>query len=148
MKRLRLLVGALVPLALAMSMAGAVRAQEDLPKNHACADITDGELAWDGSVLEAKLFLDAPSCRGVTYTIVVYDEYPGTTELASASVRGTGSEDADGIDTLTITLAVGDGDGVVCVVGTTTQGGQQLDRAPDNFCSEVSAGSAGGTGFH
>ena len=96
-------------------------------------------------MVDFHLTLAAPSCRSVTYTLVVLGEAGDPTPLAMATASGDGSS----IDVFFLDVAAVDNDGTVCVSATTSAGRHVVDRAPDAGCMELVANddSSGGQKF-
>lgn len=113
--------------------AGAAPASDTDVRGPACADITDGAGVFDGSDVNFRLTLAAPSCRSVTYNLVVLDEDGDTTPIATATASGDGSSN----QVFFTDVAASDPDGTVCVYATTRVGNHVFDRAPDEGCMEL-----------
>jgi hypothetical protein len=152
----RLLAIPILALALAVSAAVAPAALDDA-NGPTCVDITDTSWLYspDGATATVDITLDRPSCRFVTYSVVVQDEVNVTTVVARHGVGGDGTEFAPGsgfdIVSVSVTIPSGERDGKVCLFATTSIGPHVFDRAPDadltpNCIDLVPGGTGGGTG--
>lgn len=133
-----LIAAGLLAVALAAPAAGAPT--ERGPK---CADITAGvgNTAQETSgqwTLTFQLTTAAPSCKQVSYTLVVLESGTDSTELARQTVSGDGS-----LDRIYSFTGVDDDDTVCVYAETASNGGTVFDRAPDTGCMEVSPNSGG-----
>ncbi len=125
---------------LATTSAGAVPGDTDV-RGPRCADIVDGAGFYDGTEVNFRETLAAPSCKQVTYTLYVLDEPGDTTPLATASQTGDGTS-----TNVFFRVAVADDDSTVCVYGTTSIGGKIFDRAPDTGCVTLAVGGGAPAG--
>ena len=125
----RILLGAAAATVVALSPLSAAPASAvgDV-KGPRCADITDGAGFYNGTSVNLRLTLAAPSCRAVTYTLYVLNA-DGTTELATAEATRT-----DGTFVFFDNVASNTTDSTVCVYATTSVGRHVFDRAPDSGC--------------
>ena len=125
------------------SVAGAVGGGDvNGPK---CADILGGAVGYGADTLGAALELAAPSCQGVTYSVVALDQAGGPV-IGSASITGDGSDQA------ILRTAIIDDDDSICVyvASTAGRGPHVFDRGPDadaaNDCVTITEGG-GAPGF-
>jgi hypothetical protein len=140
MKRLTLLA-LLVCGALALTATPAV-AEEPGTVQPACADITDGSAFYHvqtdpTNTVTGTIFLAAPSCKDVTYTVTVSYLSGGKTKVKTYSVKGNGVDDF-----IRFTVPnVSSDDGVVCVSFSTSKGNNVYDLAPDSGCVPIAEDS-------
>jgi hypothetical protein len=157
-KRVKRFAAALLAIAaLALTVVATVSADatgDTLGK--ACSDIVSGTGGYTGTnptngdppdVVIATVNYAAPTCQGVAYTLLVYDE-SGTNLLGFQILRGDGSSSSLDFQVNNI-VGTDNGDGTqsVCLATVTSNGFHILDRAPDTGCGvETSGGSGGGGG--
>jgi hypothetical protein len=131
----RVLLGSL--LAVGLVFVGGLPSGASPGGGPACADIvTVGGSFTDATpsakaTVSPKMGLAADSCRGMTYTVYIYD-VTGTTLLSSQEVRGSGSSTIEFDDTFVPT-----GVESVCVSVTSSAGAHIFDRAPVTGCVVV-----------
>jgi hypothetical protein len=132
-----------------LAFAGVASADHGDVTRPACADIRNADYFYTfESAVIVNIDTEAPSCRGITYTLyVIVDEG----EVVSTSVRGTASTTPLQITSSTFS----DSDAQVCAYVTTSRGGssgtsQLLDEAGGDGtpCALMAPGGTGGTGFH
>jgi hypothetical protein len=118
-----------------------------------CADIVDANTGYTlDHVATSDITTNVPSCRGVTYSVVIQVD-PGGQELTFSS-RGNGASTSTGRgQVIIVTDPIVDDDNTICVYVTTSRGGpdgtnQQFDRFPDTGCTSITAPGSGGTGGH
>jgi hypothetical protein len=135
-------------LACVVIVAPALAAPSDGEPKKACADIidADGTYGADGSLTAVGVFLAAPSCKNVTYTLHVLDAEG--TEIGSSSARGD-----DGTSTLQLipsTMVTAGTTIYVYFTSTSGNGPNVLDRAPDTGTAPATlpGSSFGFAGFH
>jgi hypothetical protein len=113
-----------------------------------CADIRNADFFYTfTSTVNVRIDTEAPSCRGITYTLYVIVD---AGEVVSSSVRG------DGTSQLLITSPTfDDANAEVCAYATSSRGGpsgtnQLLDEigGDGTQCATMAPGGSGGTGFH
>jgi hypothetical protein len=100
-----------------------------------CSDVISGSGAYsqsDQTVL-FRVDLNAKSCPSVRYSLYILDEQPSGTN-PSPAVVGHASVKGNHQTSLFYTIPVNDADDTICVYGTTTQGRNLFDRAPDASC--------------
>jgi hypothetical protein len=127
-----------------------------------CADILNdsGITDYSAGIVTFALRTAAPSCRGVLYTVNVYDDTAAHNFLGSGSSYGTKAAAADdpttGIVFVTVPLSSSADPNAqsFCIVATSSDD-RVFDRAPDGptpFCISFNtpqSGSSGGqTGFN
>lgn len=140
MKRLTLLA-LLVCGTLALGATTAV-AEDPGTVQPACADITDGSAFYHvntdpANTVQGTIFLAAPSCKDVTYTVTVSYLSGGKTKVKTLSFKGNGVDDF-----LRFTVPnVSSDNGVVCVSFSTSKGTKVYDNAPDSGCVPVAEDS-------
>jgi hypothetical protein len=113
-----------------------------------CADIRNADYHYNlDSTVNVNIDTEAPSCRGITYTLYVIVD---SGEVVSSSVRGNGTP------LVQITSSTcSDADSQVCAYATSSRGGpsgtnQLLDEIGGDGtpCATMAPGGSGGTGFH
>lgn len=121
------------------SVAGAVGTGDVKGPN--CADIVGGAGGYSSAGAGIQLQLAAPSCQGVTYALVAYDDAGNQTVVGSASVAGDGSEQI----TLQATIDDSD-DNTICVyvASMAGRGPHVFDRGPDAGCISMTKDNAPG----
>jgi hypothetical protein len=141
--------------ALAVTTAGVTAPPVDQVRGPACADITLSDPDQTGpplystnrgtepATVHALLTTDKPSCRGVTYTITVFDA-TGTTVLTSPTFEGDGATSA-----FTLTYMPPGAPSQVCIQATSARDGHVIDAAPNDACGVLvlDGGSPGGQGY-
>jgi hypothetical protein len=150
--RLILLLVALAA-ALAIPAAGNTAPPTDPVHGPGCGDITLTDPDQAGppvyrttsttpATVYALLTTAKPSCRGVTYTIYVYDE-SGSTLLTSQEYSGDRTTSA-----FSFTYAVPGAPTKVCIAATSSREGEVIDAAPNSGCEILRLDiSPGGGGF-
>jgi hypothetical protein len=127
--------------ALAFTAASGV-AEPEGTVQPACADITDGSAFYHvntdpANTVQGTIFLAAPSCKDVTYTVTVSYLSGGKTKVKTLSFKGNGVDDF-----LRFTVPnVSSDDGTVCVSFSTSKGSKVYDTAPDSGCVPVAEDS-------
>ena len=108
------------------SVAGAVGNGDVKGPN--CADLIGGAGGYSDAGAGVQLQLAAPSCQGVTYSLIALDEAGGAV-VGSASAAGDGSEQVTLLAPITDDAA----DNTICVYVTATagRGPHIFDRGPD-----------------
>lgn len=153
-----LALAALTGTALVFGVSPASTAKiDDVHGGPVCADILNdsGITGYDpeaGTVTFA-LRTAAPSCRGIRYTVNVYDD---TTKafLGSGSTFGTKTADADGTGVTFVTAQIPSSTTTAdsFCISATSSGDRIFDSAPDTGCISFptpQSGSSGGqTGFN
>src|SRR5512132_1950048 len=131
----RLLVLALLALGLTIMFAPtATPAAPGDAKGPPCANITNGDLGYSpAGVIDATVFLQAPTCSFVTYSFVVTDTTGNVLAALSPDAQICIPETPDG-GCVHFSVDLGDsGPSPVCVYATTSVGGHEIDRAPNSF---------------
>ena len=113
----------------------------------ACADLSGFDPGYVSatSVVTAQIIVDGPSCRNITYSLVVEVD-PGTDPL-TYSLAGNGTNSV-----VIQSAPINDDDNTVCVYVTSSRGGREgtsrtLDRVLDSGCTVIAEdGSGGGIG--
>jgi hypothetical protein len=147
---------AMAALALGVVATTSADAIGDSPK--ACADITSGTGGYNidptlGPVntVIATVNYSAATCRGVQYTLLVFDE-AGTTLLGFQVLKGDGMSSSLEFQVNNVVgTDNGDGTSSVCLATLTSQGPaleQELiyDRAPNTGCGVITSGGSGAGG--
>jgi len=122
-----------------------------------CADILNesGITDYSAGTVTFAVRTAAPSCRGIRYTVNVYDDTAAHNFLGSGSSLGTkvlASDDmTTGIVFVTVPLgSAADPDAKSFCISATSSGDRVFDSAPDTGCiSFPTPGNTGGqTGFN
>lgn len=142
-----LLSASAVVLGIALPAAGATPTGD--VKGPRCADVLGGHadyLSRDkiGPSVSATITLEQRTCLHLDYTLFVFGSSTDGTPVTTVVLRG----DARQGSVLEFgPVPVADGDGVVCVFVTTSNGGHVFDRAPDTGCVTLTLDNgAGGVG--
>ena len=120
-----------------------------------CADITNnsGISDYSNGTLTFVIGTVAPSCRGITYTVSVYDDTGDhSVFLGSGSATGNKTAQQDGSGFVIVTVPIDQSKVTTtdsfCIVGTSSDD-RVFDRAPDTACiSFPTSGSGGQGGFN
>lgn len=150
-----LAVASLVGAALVLGVSPASTAKiDDTNGGPVCADIIDGGISnYDpaaGTVTFA-LRTAAPSCRGILYTVNVYDDTAAHTFLGSVSTFGTktAAPEGDGTGILFVTVSIPSSTTTqdsFCI-SATSSGDRVFDFAPNNSpCDSFPTPQSGSSG--
>ena len=136
-------------LVVAVSPAGSAKI-DDVHGGPVCADITNdsGIVGYENGTVTFAIGTAAPSCRGLTYTVAVYDDTTNAL-LGTGSATGnkTANPDGTGFVFVTVPTGVTDADSF-CIVATSGDD-RVFDRAPDTVCVSFPTDASGGqTGFN
>jgi hypothetical protein len=130
---MRLIMRLLVVATLLLSASPALAKPGSDVRGPACADVVDGEAFWTRTGTEAevgaRILLADRSCRGVTYTLLVFSNGELIKPVASESQTGDGSSQFVTFGPLPMGELPG-----VCLVVTTSAGHHLFDRAPNDEC--------------
>lgn len=116
-----------------------------------CSDITNDSGITDISngTVTFGIATVAPSCRGITYTVSVYDANTPGLLLGTGSALGNKTAQQDGSGMLLITVPIDTSKATsqtsFCISATSSDD-RVFDRAPDTGCSPFSFDFPGGQG--
>jgi hypothetical protein len=129
---------------------------DDVHGGPVCADILNdsGITDYSSGTVTFALRTAAPSCRGILYTVNVYDDTLAHNFLGSGSSYGTKAAAPDDIATGIVFVTVpvsslADPNAASFCVSATSSGDRVFDRAPDTGCISFNtpqSGSSGGQG--
>jgi hypothetical protein len=97
-----------------------------------CSEITNGDAAYSlAGVIDFKVFLQAPACSFVTYSLVVTDTEGKTLASVSPDAEICAPETTGG-GCVHFRVDLGEsGPQTICVYATTAIAGHEADRAPN-----------------
>jgi hypothetical protein len=126
-----------------------------------CADILNdsGITDYSAGTVTFAVRTAAPSCRGIRYTVNVYDDTVAHNFLGSASSLGTKAAAPDDVTTGIVFVSVplsslADPNAASFCISATSSGDRVFDSAPDqstdciSFTTPNGGGSGGQTGFN
>lgn len=156
MKKL-LMLAAVCGTALVVAVSPASTAKiDDTHGGPVCADILNdsGITDYSNGTVTFALRTAAPSCRGILYTVNVYDSTNPQTLLGSGSSYGTKApapdDPATGIVFVTVPLSsLADPNAASFCISATSSDDRVFDSAPDTGCISFNtpqSGSGGGQG--
>ena len=133
--------------------SGAASADHDDFSKPLCADIVDANTGYGlDHIATSDITTNVPTCKGVTYSVVIEVDPGG--QVLTFSSRGNGTSTSLGRGQVRIvTDPITDDDNTICVYVMTSRGGsggtnQQFDFFPDAGCVTIVAPGAGGSGGH
>jgi hypothetical protein len=154
-KRFLVLAGLVAALMVVFAPAATPAAPD--AKGPPCADMFDSDLNYSSGSVTGPIFLEAPACSRVTYTL--YVTTASGSPLGSSSQYTTACTAPAGKGCIQFNVSAPTSDAFVCVYAETTIGGHLIDYGPnpdradpsctaqDSLAISTTGGTGGGTGM-